>query len=539
MEISLVFSNQTLTNSSLFNWSYSKSLGDGDLQVGQVSIAQFLFVSQVQKNIGDTFQLQIQFNGATNRNFGTFKIKNIQKTEPKDSNGTVIPTYTYQCFDILINADVDVSSWYNGQSYSTLSNLFTGLCSHLGLTGSFSGCNPTFPIATFSAKNLTGLTLLSQIAKIAGAYVTAEGGVVQVTKSYTGSTALTRAHYFSKTVADYETSAVTKVTIQTASSGPDQWTSVGSGDNTLYITDSYLAYGKSTETTFYNNLISAIPRYTPCEVSLYDDYAIKVGDKYTVDGISTIVMTKTITPSGVSLRSTGSKERQRGSAIFGDAITQAELDAAKVTIDTNDFGIIIDESPLKTYLLGDNVHNSYTGTQTQNMYGTEARLSAMEGITWSGPDGHVMMKLGADYGRDGAYHRGYFGYLDDSTGRVMSWTPVRAQDSWKLIENTSRSSDSTWHDLPVSPAENSIFYKYALRFYILGVCDSEGLEATTFVPIYPPETASPKYHKANCTYVYSSTTIRHAYAEFDWVNQKYKLWIEGGSDREAVLFGCY
>ena len=177
------------------------------------------------------------------------------------------------------------------------------------------------------------------------------------------------------------------------------------------ITGSFLAYGKETETSAFNTIFNRLPRYAPSEVRTYDDFGLKVGDFFVIDSVKSIVMHKIITPEGVILRSTGGKERIKPSAIFGDGITQSELDRAKVSIDTQNYGLVVSNGGYSSTLTQQGLLVADTSGDADT--GSSLTANATTGLSWVNNDNKKKMSIGIDRSNAPSYIHGLFGYSYD------------------------------------------------------------------------------------------------------------------------------
>lgn len=378
-----------------------------------------------------TYYSRPHYNTGSYTQYGIFTIKDIQVAVQEKTNTKI---YTYTCYDNVGKFDTIVDAWYNSISFSTsktLQTLYSSLCSYLGLScDSIAGINGAATILTkpFEVTNLNGKTMLGWIAQIVGgyAYAKVDGTIAMRRLSGTSAKSITYVDYTKKQIASFTVPHPNHIIVVKNSKGETY--STGSGSPTLKISGNPLCYDSQNTLPYINNLIGTtmISDYTPMTINLLEDKGINAGDRITVDGTATYVFQKKMDKNGVTFISSGQQAREEDTELQNDFLTEAYLNQYQVQIDTTNYGLRISGPPQETSLLADNIHNTYSGTQTQNRYGTEARLSGMEGILWKGPNGYTMMKLGAEYGRDSNYHRGYFGYLDDNTGTVMSWNPVRA-----------------------------------------------------------------------------------------------------------------
>lgn len=121
----------------------------------------------------------------------------------------------------------------------------------------------------------------------------------------------TKSHYSSPFIADYSVAPIDKVQIR-ATQG-DIGTIVGSGQN-IYIVEGnpmFAVASAGSEVSSASQLLNAISSitYTPCEIPLFNDNGVRVGDAFTIGGVPAIAMSYRCTPRGTVISCTGSPRR--------------------------------------------------------------------------------------------------------------------------------------------------------------------------------------------------------------------------------------
>ena len=139
-------------------------------------------------------------------------------------------------------------------------------------------------------------------------------------KHYGTSTvkAFTTADYTKCTKASYVAPAPDWIQVAKNNNG-DVWnyttSGVGTtGTNLIKIVGNPFTWGDDytqTAAAYCFNIVGLgwIPSYTPFSLHAFQDFGVAAGDRITIDGTSTIVMTKKIDASGVTFSSVGVKER--------------------------------------------------------------------------------------------------------------------------------------------------------------------------------------------------------------------------------------
>lgn len=239
---------------------------------------------------------------------GKFNTKEIDRV---DEHSVKIVGYDeVSLFDIYVDDWIDSVTWP-----MTLKDMFQSLCSYCGakfISTDFTNSN--FIVKdNFTGINTTGRQVLGYIAQAAASFIYADANGIITIKQYSETgTAIDKTKYTTAVVSDYVTPLINKLTIQMTET--DLGVSTGDGDVVYKITNNPLFYTENEDeiSTAANHIFSVIKQvnYTPCTISMLEDYGINCGDIITIDGKSTYIMTKSITPEGVELTSLGTKDRE-------------------------------------------------------------------------------------------------------------------------------------------------------------------------------------------------------------------------------------
>lgn len=121
----------------------------------------------------------------------------------------------------------------------------------------------------------------------------------------------TKSHYSSPFIADYSVAPIDKVQVR-ATPG-DIGTIVGNGQNTYVVEGNPMfalapVGSEVSSASLLLNTISGIT-YTPCEIPLFNDHGVRVGDAFTIGGVPAIAMSYRCTPRGTVISCTGSPRR--------------------------------------------------------------------------------------------------------------------------------------------------------------------------------------------------------------------------------------
>lgn len=239
---------------------------------------------------------------------GKFNTKEIDRV---DEHSVKIVGYDeVSLFDIYVDDWIDSVTWP-----MTLKDMFQSLCTYCGakfISTDFTNSN--FIVKdNFTGINTTGRQVLGYIAQAAASFIYADANGIITIKQYSETgTAIDKTKYTTAVVSDYVTPLINKLTIQMTEN--DLGVSTGDGDVVYKITNNPLFYTENENeiSTAANHIFSVIKQvnYTPCTISMLEDYGINCGDIITIDGKSTYIMTKSITPEGVELTSLGTKDRE-------------------------------------------------------------------------------------------------------------------------------------------------------------------------------------------------------------------------------------
>ena len=259
-------------------------------------------------------RFDLQFNQEeTGEYYKTAGIFYVDTVKIKGGKTSVVAYDSMSVFDV--NADKFISTIeYPVTLYSLLQNL----CAKAGIQLSNEsitngGINITKKI---SLSGGTLRNLLSYISATAScyAYINVDGEL-QLSEYKNTEINIDNTQYVSCWLGEYTTDIVERVTLST----PDAEISVDNPDintssetvNTYVIYDNPVINSCSDRTSIANGILEKIVdlSYTPSEIMLFRDYGINAGDIITVNGTKTIVMEKTMKPSGVTISATGNQSR--------------------------------------------------------------------------------------------------------------------------------------------------------------------------------------------------------------------------------------
>lgn len=314
MNNQLIFTGYTLTDANLYGGvNYAHDINNGnDLNLGVAAAASVSFVidntaNDADKYMGKSFTWKCKmFSESTFKTMGIFNVYSVVKNKS---------TATITAYDNMSKFDIYIDAWLAGLTFPMTLLAFTqSLCNYCGVTlNTTNFTNYNFSLSdNFTSSNITGRQIVQYIAQASAtfAYIGINGQLYF--KYYTASaTTLNNTKYAAVTIAEYQTALINKLQIQTTAD--DVGVIVGTGTNTYVMQDNPLFYCTSnseisTQAAAIYAVINTL-QYTPMTITLFEDFNIKCGDIITVNGITTVVMSKSITQKGVTLSSVGNKIR--------------------------------------------------------------------------------------------------------------------------------------------------------------------------------------------------------------------------------------
>lgn len=274
----------------------------------QVTFTAVNLASAAASYIDKAIVWKVSEDGGTEVTKGTLYVKEI-----KNKNDAV----EFTCYDSMCLFDVIIDDWLNSVEFpTTLGALLQSLCDYCGV---FSGVPTLFTnydaiiYDNITTGNLLGRSMLQWIAQFAAVYMYIdELNRLRIGAYNTTSILFDNSQYAKLESADYECDVIDKVQVQVEDD--DIGVIVGEGENVYIIKNNPLFYAETDgEIRQYVQAIydkvSTIT-YTPMKLTLLEDLGVNVGDIIKVNGKSTYIMSKEMTPSGVTLQSIGLKRRE-------------------------------------------------------------------------------------------------------------------------------------------------------------------------------------------------------------------------------------
>lgn len=322
MKNKLVFSSGiTITDSNIRGGvKYTQNINPNtDFTIGCASSAEIVFdydnrnndVSQYVEDGVFNYYIQ-QANDTDWRLIGKFY---IQSSEVKKN------LITIRAYDAMIKTEAYIDSFIDGLTFPlTTTSLFTKLCSFLGV--SCGGIDPglvntTFKIQdNFQAINITGRQVIQYIAEACAGYAVADTNGAICIKDYEFvNTELNNSNYVSYTKANYKVDRVEGLTIRTTQD--DIGVSQGATEGNIYIIQNnplfYAENDSQLRNVSYNlyQKILIMNGYVPASLNLLQDFGLKCGQIFKINGNRFILMKKEITASGTTFECYGNKQREK------------------------------------------------------------------------------------------------------------------------------------------------------------------------------------------------------------------------------------
>lgn len=322
MKNKLVFSSGiTITDSNIRGGvKYTQNINPNtDFTIGCASSAEIVFdydnrnndVSQYVEDGVFNYYIQ-QANDTDWRLIGKFY---IQSSEVKKN------LINIRAYDAMIKTEAYIDSFIDGLTFPlTTTSLFTKLCSFLGV--SCGGIDPglvntTFKIQdNFQAINITGRQVIQYIAEACAGYAIADTSGAICIKDYKFvDTELNNSNYVSYTKANYTVDKIKGLTIRTTQD--DIGVSYGATQGNVYIIQNnplfYAENDSQLRNVSYNlyQKILIMNGYVPASLNLLQDFGLKCGQIFKINGNKFILMKKEITASGTTFECYGNKQREK------------------------------------------------------------------------------------------------------------------------------------------------------------------------------------------------------------------------------------
>lgn len=515
MQTQIIAGSVTLNPGDLFESTYTHTVNSGQqLNIGAVASAQVTFKTEHQFSVGTSFRYLVR--PRTTGSFTQLGVFTIKSVDIKVSESIGKRWYIYTAYDNVSKLDRVVDSWYSGRSYPVnLQSLFTTLCSACGVTGngSFDANAAVINVKPFDVTNLNGKTVAGWIAQIAGGYVYADSaGTLRIKHYNTSSSAsFTFNDYSKKDISNFVVQKPTLIRVVKNTKG--EFRDFGSGSPMLKISGNPLAYETQGTLAYIGNILGWLPTYTPMSIHLFDNLAVSCGDRITVDGVATIVMTKKIDKSGITLSSTGVETRQEETELQNDFVSYDYLVQNKITVDTTTYGFVVDNGSERTRLTPTQLIHEGIGNKSAAVQG--------DGFKWFDNSGYLTWAIGQYNGKVGI--QGI-----DHNGNIVSFLAPAATDQWyQLQDGTTKkwgsASQSASAFTPSNPPSN---LWSAVKWFVVELTTSQGgdVYASTVVPAWPKGSTSVEEITGATQTVHVRYNTVEGYCDINYQNWTFHCW---------------
>lgn len=322
MRFKLDFGNFTFTDADTMGgvtWKREINSGD-DFTYGTAAMAEVKFAiladalpngTMLDDLPFDLYISQAESGNAVWEDYGIYTVKTVVKSGHK---------LEVTAYDNMSKFDIIVDEWLSTLTYPlSVSAMLSHLCNHCGVQlGNASLANSNYSIEeNFGASGITGRQILAFIAEMTAAFAFIQRGDgrgrLSLRQLSNSNVQLDRSMYRTAKIAEYAVLPVDKVQIRVSEN--DVGAVYGTGDNAYIIENNPLLYTSSA--TSLNpvaielyNLLSAVT-YTPATAELFRDYGIDAGQYYTINGVKSLVMSKTMKSGGVTLTCSGTAKRSQ------------------------------------------------------------------------------------------------------------------------------------------------------------------------------------------------------------------------------------
>ena len=250
---------------------------------------------------------QVESGDAVWEDYGIFTVKTVVKSGHK---------LEITAYDNMHKFDIVVDDWLASLTFPiNVADMVYSLCDYCGVE--YVQFMFSYDIEeNFAVSGITGRQVLAFAAEMTATYAsissTARGKLTLRNLSGSGVT-VDRSMYRTAKIAEYTVQPVDKVQIRTSEN--DIGVVHGTGDNVYVIENNPLLYTASADDLSFvvqvQYMIMSQVTYTPATVELFRDYGIDTGDYYTINGVKSLVMSKTMKPGGVTFTCSGNPRRSQ------------------------------------------------------------------------------------------------------------------------------------------------------------------------------------------------------------------------------------
>lgn len=318
LRFKLVFADFIFTDADTMGgvtWRREINSGD-DFSYGTAAMAEVKFAMLADSLPSGTvlddqeFSLyisQVESGDAVWEDYGIFTVKTVVKSGHK---------LEITAYDNMHKFDIVVDDWLASLTFPiNVIDMVYSLCAYCGVEHT----QETFSYEieeNFAVSGITGRQVLAFVAEMTATYAsissTDRGKLCLRNLSDSGVT-IDRSMYRTAKIAEYTVRSVDKVQIRTSEN--DIGVVYGNGDNAYIIENNPLLYTASsdalTNILMVQYMMMNNVTYVPATVELFRDYGIDTGNYYTINGVTSLVMSKTMKPGGVTFTCSGNLRRSQ------------------------------------------------------------------------------------------------------------------------------------------------------------------------------------------------------------------------------------
>lgn len=283
--------------------------GGGDLRFGVAACGSLKFSAMSPHPFSEGVEftwLRKQIEEESFSAMGVFTVRSVTK------RGLC---YDVEATDGMSAFNVDAKLFLDAVNYPTNHfNLLSTLCVMFGVSVQIQSMANSSLVVSSSPywDGATVRDIISMLAEASGCFAHfLPNGEMHFGGYRNVGVDFTKSHYSSPFIADYSVAPIDKVQIR-ATRG-DIGTIVGNGQNTYVVEGNPMfalapVGSEVSSASLLLNTISGIT-YTPCEIPLFNDHGVRVGDAFTIGGVPAIAMSYRCTPRGTVISCTGSPRR--------------------------------------------------------------------------------------------------------------------------------------------------------------------------------------------------------------------------------------
>ena len=321
MRFKLDFADFILTDADTMGgvtWKREINSGE-DFSYGTAAMAEVKFAILAKSlpsgvalddRVFDLYISQVESGDPVWEDYGIFTVKTVVKSGHK---------LEVTAYDNMHKFDIVADDWIASLTFPiNIIDMVASLCDYCGVPFVRSAYNIYEVEDNFSVSGITGRQVLAFAAEAIAAFAviltgTRRGYLSLMNLSDSGVT-VDRSMYRKAKFAEYTVLPIDKVQIRTSEN--DIGVMYGTGNNVYVIENNPLLYPASEAAlseiviVVQYAMMSRVT-YVPATVELFRDFGIDTGEYYTVNGMTSLVTSKTMHPGGVTFTCTGNPRRSQ------------------------------------------------------------------------------------------------------------------------------------------------------------------------------------------------------------------------------------